>query len=160
EPGRRFYVLFRLVLPEAPKKSGAAKHGRPSPEAVKQALGDLQKRGFNRIYQDGRVFEFSSPETLLDADFSRPVFVLVDRLAVGPEIRSRLIDSIELCYRHGQGEAILELVPPAPAPSAAGDAAPAVPERLVFSERFECKNCGQVYQEPEPRLFSFNNPFG
>jgi excinuclease ABC subunit A len=158
EPGRRFYVLFRLALPETQKKTAAGRSAAPSSAAVQQALADLQKRGFNRIYQDGRVFEFSSPETLLDADFSRPVFVLVDRLAIGLEIRSRLADSIELCYRHGNGEAILEFVPAAQ-DAAAPAAAPAA-ERLVFNERFECKKCGQVYQEPEPRLFSFNNPFG
>src|SRR5882762_6731781 len=49
------------------------------------ALRDLQKRGFNRLYQVGRIHEFSSPETLLDVDFSKPVYVLVDRLAVNPE---------------------------------------------------------------------------
>jgi excinuclease ABC subunit A len=66
-------------------------------------------------------------------------------------MRSRLIDSVETCYREGRGEAILEFVPENPG-------APA--ERMVFNERFECKTCGAVYQEPEPRLFSFNNPYG
>ena len=84
-------------------------------------------------------------------DFAKPVYVLVDRLALSPEIRSRLMDSIEICYREGRGEAILEFVPESP---------DAKPERLVFNERFECKKCGAVYQEPEPRLFSFNNPYG
>src|SRR5579862_9845711 len=153
EPGRRFYVLFRLAFAEPPKKSGARKSARPDAAAVQSALAGLQKRGFNRIYQDGRVHEFSSPESLLDVDFARPVYVLVDRLAIAPDIRSRLADSIEICFRDGHGEAILEF----PAPSAAPAAAP---ERIVFSERFECKSCGLVYQEPEPRLFSFNNPYG
>jgi excinuclease ABC subunit A len=156
-PGRRFYVLheLRLVMQAAlaapgrrPQKKKAA---APAQDALRQALADLQKRGFNRLYQDGSVHEFSSPETLLDVDFARPVYVLVDRLAVGPDAKSRLIDSVEICYREGQGEAILEFVP---------DAAGAVAERLRFSERFECKNDGTVYQEPEPRLFSFNNPYG
>jgi len=169
EPGRRFYVLFRLALPDPPKKPAARKATPPSGAAVQQALADLQKRGFNRLYQDGRVYEFSSPETLLDADFARPVFVLVDRLAVGPEIRSRLADSIEICYRDGRGEAILEFLPSAAAseissagqkPAKATPPSQSAPERLIFSERFECKSCGQVYQEPEPRLFSFNSPYG
>jgi excinuclease ABC subunit A len=154
--GRRFYVLyqFRIAAPAAPavskrgsKKTAAA----PAQEAVRQALIDLQKRGFNRLYQAGRVHEFSTPETLLDIDFSKPVYVLVDRLAVNPESRSRLVDSIEICYREGQGEAILEFVA-----DGAGNAA----ERLSFNERFECKIDGTLYQEPEPRLFSFNNPYG
>src|SRR4029077_15318904 len=114
EPGRRFYVLFRLALPEPAKKPGSRKSARPAPtapESVRQALVDLQKRGFHRLYQAGRIHEFSSPETLLDLDFSQPVYVLVDRLAVAPEIRSRLADSVEICYREGKGEAILEFPP-------------------------------------------------
>ena len=159
ESGRRFYVLFRLALAEPQKKSGARKSARPAAAAVQSALAGLQKRGFNRIYQDGRVHEFSSPETLLDVDFARPVYVLVDRLAISPDVRSRLADSVEICFRDGQGEAILEFPPPAAAP-APPDAPAAAPERMVFSERFECKTCGLVYQEPEPRLFSFNSPYG
>ena len=150
--GRRFYVLYLLNLVEAPATSKTRiRRAAPSPEAVKLALTSLQKRGFNRLFQDGRIYEFSSPETLLDVKFAKPVYVLVDRLALGPEIRSRLMDSIEICYREGRGEAILEFAP---------DAAGAQPERMIFNERFECKKCGAVYQEPEPRLFSFNNPYG
>jgi excinuclease ABC subunit A len=169
--GRRFYVLYELKLtpdasPQAPK---TRKQARPGPEAIRQALVSLRKRGFNRLYQDGRVFEFSTPEDLLDMDFSKPAYVLVDRLVLGPEIRSRLMDSIEICYREGRGEAILEFVPEAPAADSAvaesvasgAETAPsAMPERLIFNERFDCKKCGATYQEPEPRLFSFNNPYG
>jgi excinuclease ABC subunit A len=157
-PGRRFYVLYLLRVPSpepptAPKKSARKKAAAPPPEdALRLMLQDLQKRGFNRLYQEGRIHEFSSPESLLDVDFVKPVHVLVDRLAATPESRSRLVDSIEICYREGGGEAILEF----PADAAGG--APA--ERLTFNERFECKNDGTLYQEPEPRLFSFNNPYG
>jgi excinuclease ABC subunit A len=162
KPGRRFYVLYQLRIAQ-PQQLGARrgvkkKISPPSPEALRQALLDLQKRGFNRLYQDGRIHEFSSPETLLDIDFAKPVHVLVDRLAVNPESRSRLVDSIEICYREGQGEAILEFVPDAT--ESAGSAATGQAERLTFNERFECKNDGTIYQEPEPRLFSFNNPYG
>ena len=158
-PGRRFYVLYtlRLAVPEpavtgkkSPRKKSAAA-AQPTTDARQTALIELQKRGFNRLYQNGRVHEFSSPESLLDVDFTKPLFVLVDRLSVSPESRSRLVDSIEICYREGAGEAILEFI-------ADGAGNPA--ERLSFNERFECKNDGTVYQEPEPRLFSFNNPYG
>jgi excinuclease ABC subunit A len=155
-PGRRFYVLhqFQFAAPAVstgPKRPGKKTVSAPPPELLRQALLDLQKRGFNRLYQAGKIHEFSSPETLLDVDFSKPVYVLVDRLAVNPESRARLVDSIEICYREGQGEAILEFVA-----DGAGNAA----ERLTFNERFECKKDGTLYQEPEPRLFSFNNPYG
>ncbi len=168
-PGRRFYVLYQLrvggtaatpigprvaagttVLRRATKKKAASASSALAGDALRLALIDLQKRGFNRIYQNGRVHEFSTPESLLDVDFGKPAFVLVDRLAVNAESRARLVDSIEICYREGQGEAILEFVADAAGPA----------ERLSFNERFECKNDGTVYQEPEPRLFSFNNPFG
>jgi excinuclease ABC subunit A len=151
EPGRRFYVLFRLAIPEPAKKPGSRKSARPAADSVRQALLDLQKRGFNRLYQAGVVHEFSSPESLIDVDFSEPLYVIVDRLAVSPEIRSRLADSVEICYRDGKGEAILEFPPSETHPET---------ERIVFSDRFECKKCGLAYQEPEPRLFSFNNPYG
>jgi excinuclease ABC subunit A len=151
EAGRRFYVLFRLSIPEPAKKPGSRKSAKPNAESVRQALVDLQKRGFNRLYQAGQIHEFSSPETLLELDFSQAIYVVVDRLAVAAEIRSRLADSVEICYREGKGEAILEFPP--------SDTHPET-ERVVFSDRFECKKCGLEYQEPEPRLFSFNNPYG
>jgi excinuclease ABC subunit A len=155
-PGRRFYVLYllRLTQPQTASASRRPLKKKPSDvpqEALRQVLADLQKRGFNRLYQNGRVHEFSAPESLLDVDFSQPVHVLVDRLSVHPDSRSRLVDSIEICYREGQGEAIIEFVP---------DSAGVSAERMTFNERFECKNDGTVYQEPEPRLFSFNNPYG
>jgi excinuclease ABC subunit A len=157
-PGRRFYVLYLLrIAPAAataPTRRAGKKTGTtpaPTQDAVRNALLDLQKRGFNRLYQAGRVHEFSSPESLLDVNFAEPVFVLVDRLALNPESKSRLIDSIEICYREGGGEAILQFV---------SDSAGNPDEQLRFNERFECKNDGTLYQEPEPRLFSFNNPYG
>jgi excinuclease ABC subunit A len=154
EPGRRFYVLYRLAVAEPAKKparKSPAATPAPARSSVQQPLRDLQKRGFNRLYQAGQMHEFSSPETLLDVDFAQPVYVIVDRLVISSEIRSRLADSVEICYREGKGEAILEFPPSETHPET---------ERIVFSDRFECKKCGLPYQEPEPRLFSFNNPYG
>ena len=53
-------------------------------DALRDHLFDLRKKGFTRLFQDGRLFEFSTPESLLDIDFTKPLFVLVDRLAIGP----------------------------------------------------------------------------
>jgi excinuclease ABC subunit A len=128
----------------------SARPPAPPDASLKPRLFSLRQHGFNRLYQAGRIFEFSTPESLLEVDFAAPVYVLVDRLAVGPEIRQRLIDSLELCFREA-GEAVLEFVPADPA---------CLPERLVFSERFECKRCKVAFQSPEPSLFSFNNPYG
>jgi excinuclease ABC subunit A len=142
-----------------PGKTGAVDSPAPEPssafphlpdEQTRQKLFALRQRGFNRLFQGGRMFEFSTPESLLEIDFSQPVHVLVDRLAISGEIRQRLIDSVELAFREA-GEAVLEF---------AADGDGNLPQRLTFSERFECKQCGLQSQEPEPRLFSFNNPFG
>jgi excinuclease ABC subunit A len=129
----------------ADRKASAS--GRALGDAQKERLFDLRKRGFNRLFQNGEVFEFSTPESLLEVNFSKPVFMLMDRIAVSPEIRARIVDAIEIAYRESQ-EVIFE---PAPGEEAA---------RLRFSQRFECKHCHLRYEEPEPRLFSFNNPFG
>ena len=82
-------------------------------------------------------------------NFSQPVFLLVDRLVVSPDARARIVDAIEISYRES-GEVIFETAP--------RDDQPA--QRLRFSQRFECKTCNLRYEEPEPRLFSFNNPYG
>ncbi|SPE32235.1 UvrABC system protein A [Acidobacteriia bacterium SbA2] len=156
EAGRRFYVLFQVnsgASSAPPRVSGARPPSRPPAppqESLKPRLFALRQHGFNRLYQEGRVFEFSTPESLLEVDFAAPVYVMVDRLAVGAEIRQRLIDSVELCFREA-GEAVLEFISAEPA---------SPPERLVFSERFECKRCKITFQAPEPSLFSFNNPYG
>jgi len=116
---------------------------------LRTRLFELRQRGFNRLYQNNQIFEFSTPESLLDVDFSQPVFLLVDRLVVSPDARPRIVDAIEISYREA-GEVIFEAAP--------RDGEPA--QRLRFSQRFECKQCNLRYEEPEPRLFSFNNPFG
>src|SRR4051812_30411469 len=92
--GTRFYVLYPLKMVKGPE--------------LALQLGDLKRRGFARIYQEGRTFEYSQPESLLDVDFSRPAFVLVDRLKVEPSMRQRLIDSVEICFRENNGEVVLE----------------------------------------------------
>jgi len=118
-------------------------------DQVKARLFELRKRGFNRLYQNGQIFEFSTPESLLDLNFAEPVFLLVDRLAVSADSRARIVDAVEISYRES-GEVIFETAP------RDGEA----PQRLRFSQRFECKRCNIRYEEPEPRLFSFNNPYG
>ena len=75
--------------------------------------------------------------------------MLVDRLAVGPEIRSRIVDSVESAYRES-GEVVFESAPREDEES----------RQIRFANRFECKHCNIRYEEPEPRLFSFNNPYG
>jgi excinuclease ABC subunit A len=183
-PETRLQVLFPLQgnapdVPEVAVKAGAkvrksksqvlAKTGKSGastaslPDALKTRLFDLRKAGFNRLYQAGQIFEFSTPESLLDIDFSEPVYVLVDRLTVSPDARSRIVDAVETAYRES-GEVIFEMPNAEPVD---GDSSPiefagegARATTLRFAQRFECKNCSIRYEEPEPRLFSFNNPYG
>ncbi len=127
----------------------------PSPltEAMKTRLSELRAKGFNRLYQHGQIFEFSSPESLLDLDFSLPVFVLIDRIVVDPENRGRIVDATEIAYRES-GEVIFEEVP------RDSEIDPRDRVKHRFSGAYECRTCHKPGREPEPRLFSFNNPFG
>ena len=120
-------------------------------EALKARLVELRTSGFNRLYQLGTIVEFSTPESLLELDFSLPVFVLLDRIVVNAESRARIVDAAEVAYREG-GEVIYEVV--------GQDTSPNERPRYRFSAAFECKNCHKPARDPEPRLFSFNNPFG
>jgi excinuclease ABC subunit A len=151
-------------------------------DALKDRLTELRRRGYNRLYQPsadagaaGRIVEFSTPESLLSLDFSQPIFVLIDRLALSSDIRSRIVDAIETGYRES-GEVQFHTLPSAVESveersvilsgggAAAGVEGPAValaqPQHLRFSAAFECSTCHRAYREPEPRLFSFNNPYG
>jgi len=132
--GSRWYALFPI-----PKFAGNAER--------RDHLFELRKKGFTRLYQGGKVFEFSTPESLLEIDFAQPLWVLADRLAIAENQRQRIVDTTEICYREA-GEAVFE------------EAGSFPPRQLTFNEKFSCKNCGIVFVEPEPSLFSFNNPFG
>src|SRR5271170_1087728 len=162
--GTRLHVLFPLqsAAPQAAngpdpraavkrksKKKPKADANRLPSDQLKARLLDLRTRGFNRLYQNGQIFEFSTPESLLNINFAEPVFVLVDRLVVSLDSRARIVDAVEISYRESC-EVIFE--------TAAREGQSS--EQLRFSQRFECKTCNIRYQEPEPRLFSFNNPYG
>jgi excinuclease ABC subunit A len=158
--GTRLNVLFplqppagRIISPEpksrARKKQLPAAQRLQESDLLKATLFELRKKGFNRLFQRGQVFEFSTPESLLDVNFAEPVRVLMDRIVVAADQRSRIVDAVETCYREA-GEVVFETAPPE------GEE----PRQLRFAQRFECKHCGIRYEEPEPRLFSFNSPYG
>ena len=132
----RWYALFPV---KAPGANAAA--------ALRDRLFDLRKKGFNRLFQAGQTFEFSTPESLLEIDFSKPVYILADRLVIRPDSHQRVVDTVEICYREA-GEIYFE------------QAAVADPRQLHFSEAYACKVCGLIAAKPEPTLFSFNNPMG
>jgi excinuclease ABC subunit A len=160
--GTRFYVLFPAEAGLHPEENGngAKKNvtsrkkkteAQTKPGMTRQLVTahvmSLMQRGFTRLYAEGQTIDLSSPDDYTRADFEG-VFVLIDRLVARADVRERLVDSLETCFQEGHGTAIIET---------AGEAQP---RRLRFSERFECKYDGTVYAPPEPRLFSFNNPYG
>jgi excinuclease ABC subunit A len=126
-------------------------------DGITETLNGLRRRGFGRLLVDGKAvaFEDIDPATL---NGRTTLEVVVDRVRIEGDLRSRLTDSIETSYREGGGAAFAVIVG---GDSGSGTRDPkSADERLVFSERFECRACGIAYETPQPRLFSFNNPFG
>ena len=109
---------------------------------------ELRKQGFQRVKVDGSFYELDEPPTL-DKKFRHDIDVVVDRIVVREGLETRLADSLRTALDLADGIAILETAP------AEGD-----PERVTFSEKFACPVSGFTIPEIEPRLFSFNAPFG
>jgi excinuclease ABC subunit A len=140
---------------EAPDDLDSAAAARAF-DPVAETLETLRRRGFGRLligggpaeagpHEPGRAVAFEEVESAALKSRTR-LEVVVDRLRIEGDLRSRLTDSIETSYREGGGAAF----------AVNADTG----ERLEFSERFECRTCGIAYETPQPRLFSFNNPFG
>jgi excinuclease ABC subunit A len=147
----------RKVSPAAPVASQTASLG-PSPAgaAVSAMVDTLRRKGFGRLFVDGRAVGFDDVDGGA-VGRAGTLQVVVDRLQVDPDALQRITDSVETAYREGAGAAWAVQPLPAGDGTAAGIAGPAFQR---FSERFECRVCGIPYEDPQPRLFSFNNPFG
>ncbi|MGA1181494.1 MAG: excinuclease ABC subunit A, partial [Marivivens sp.] len=109
---------------------------------------ELRKQGFQRVKVDGTFYELDEPPTL-DKKFRHDIDVVVDRIVVRPGLETRLADSFRTALNLADGITVLETAP------SEGD-----PERIIFSEKFACPVSGFTIPEIEPRLFSFNAPFG
>jgi len=135
---------------EGKGSSGSVGSRGASGSAVAATLDGLKRKGFQRLLIDGKAVSFDEADTT-SAGKKQMLQVVVDRIQIGAEdLRQRLTDSIETAYLEGGGAAwAVEL----------RDASPE-PRLHVFSERFDCRTCGIGYEDPQPRLFSFNNPFG
>lgn len=142
--GERFYVLFPIeeeIHAESTKKKTDEKSHRLR---ISAHLLSLFQKGFSRLFRNDETIELRQPEDYKFADFDQ-TFVLIDRLKADKSIRQRLVDSLEICFREG-GSAVVQTADNSTV--------------LKFSNKFVCKYDGEVYEEPEPHLFSFNSPFG
>ncbi len=134
EEGMRGYLLAPIV--------------RDRKGEYKKEFLELRKQGFQRVKVDGEFYELDEPPTL-DKKFRHDIDVVVDRLVVREGMETRLADSLRTALDLADGIAVLETAP------REGD-----PERITFSENFACPVSGFTIPEIEPRLFSFNAPFG
>ncbi|SLN57747.1 UvrABC system protein A [Aquimixticola soesokkakensis] len=120
----------------------------------KKEFLDLRKQGFQRVKVDGQFYEIDEVPTL-DKKFRHDIDVVVDRIVVREGLETRLADSFRTALDLADGIAILET-----APRALDDGTEPEPERITFSENFACPVSGFTIPEIEPRMFSFNAPFG
>ena len=134
EEGTRGYLLAPIV--------------RDRKGEYRKEFLELRKQGFQRVKVDGAFYELDEPPTL-DKKFRHDIDVVVDRIVVREGLETRLADSLRTALDLADGIAILETAPKE------GD-----PERITFSENFACPVSGFTIPEIEPRLFSFNAPFG
>ena len=151
--GTRFYVLFpagaglyemsdngdgeagRRVARKEKGKSPRRPVGPTPRQVIVAHVMSLMQRGFTRLYHDGEQIDLSSPDDYTRDDFEN-VYVLMDRLTARPDVRERLVDSLEICFQQGHGQAIIV-------------SADVEARRLRFSESFECKYDGTVYARPD-----------
>ncbi|MGC1495621.1 MAG: excinuclease ABC subunit UvrA [Sulfitobacter sp.] len=134
EEGTRAYLLAPIV--------------RDRKGEYKKEFIELRKTGFQRVKVNGAFYELDEPPTL-DKKFRHDIDVVVDRIVVKEGLETRLADSLRTALDLADGIAVLETAP------SEGD-----PERHTFSEKFACPDSGFTIPEIEPRLFSFNAPFG
>lgn len=124
--GTKLYILFQSAADE-------------------KKILEFRERGFNRVIIGGEIQTFDDAVVVKKILKSKKLEILVDRLVVNEDNRSRLADSIETAFNGGDGRIVIRLLEG--------------PD-LSFSNKFECNHCGRTFIEPEPRLFSFNNPYG
>ena len=148
EEGTRAYLLAPII------------RGRKG--EYRKEFAEFQKKGFQRVKVDGTFYEIADVPKL-DKKFTHDIDVVVDRIVVRPDIAGRLADSLETALALSDGIAVAELADK-PLDQETLDSANRsrneTHERLVFSANFACPVSGFTIDEIEPRLFSFNNPFG
>ncbi|MGN1298930.1 MAG: excinuclease ABC subunit UvrA [Candidatus Scatovivens sp.] len=113
-------------------------------------LEEKQKEGFVRARIDGKIYELSD-DIELDRNKKHYIELIVDRLVVKEEIRSRLTESVETALRYANNIVLIDIV---------GADVSVRPDQILFSTNYACPDCNISFEELSPRMFSFNNPFG
>ncbi|HXT14841.1 MAG TPA: excinuclease ABC subunit UvrA [Gemmatimonadaceae bacterium] len=145
--GTRFYVTYPLAL------SHEVTH-----EVV---VENLRAQGFVRVVVDGAVKHLDDlMSENIDVTFAKQLLVVVDRLAVSDEARSRLPEAVGTAFREGDGDCTIVFTEPVSVPAHTPTRPYAQTPVLRFTERFECPNDGTRAPSPTPQLFSFNSPRG
>jgi excinuclease ABC subunit A len=139
-----------MAMPEGTRAYLLAPIIRDRKGEYKKEFLELRKQGFQRVKVNGAFYELEEPPTL-DKKFRHNIDVVVDRIVVKEGIETRLADSFRTALNLADGIAVVEL-----ADAKEGEA----PERITYSEKFACPVSGFTIAEIEPRLFSFNAPFG
>ena len=140
-----------LALPERTRLYLLAPVVRGRKGEYRKEIADFMKRGFQRLKIDGQFYEIADAPAL-DKKFKHDIEVVVDRIVVRPDMGARLAESFETALELADGLAVAEF-----ADRSEGESEPT---RLLFSSKFACPVSGFTIAEIEPRLFSFNNPFG
>src|SRR5512146_3498190 len=148
-----------LALPEGTRLYVLAPVVRGRKGEYKKELAEFLRKGYQRVKIDGAYYEIGEVKPL-DKKFTHDIDVVVDRLVVRGDIGTRLADSLEQCLKLAEGLAVVELADSKASGAVANRGRNANAERLIFSEKFACPVSGFTIPEIEPRLFSFNNPFG
>ncbi len=138
-----------MTLPEGTRFMVLAPVVREQKGMHEKVLADARKSGFARVRIDGNMYELSE-EIKLDKNIKHSVDIVVDRLVIKEDVRSRLSDSVESAIKASEGRVRIVTVP-----RDGGEG-----EELEFSEKYACEEHGISFPELEPRMFSFNNPIG
>jgi excinuclease ABC subunit A len=140
-----------LALPEGTRLYLLAPIARGRKGEYRKDFAELLKKGFQRVKVDGKFHEIAEVPAL-DKNVKHDIDVVVDRIVVRPDMSARLADSFETALQLADGVVIAEFADP---PSRGDEN-----ERIIFSAKFACPVSGFTIEEIEPRLFSFNNPYG
>ena len=148
-----------LALPEGTRLYLLAPIARGRKGEYRKEFAELQKKGFQRLKIDGKFYEIAEAPAL-DKKFKHDIDVVVDRVVVRPDTSARLADSFETALSLSDGIAVVEFADASPVVVSGAAKLEAAPERIIFSAKFACPVSGFTIEEIEPRLFSFNNPYG